>query len=257
VPLLETSVVDAPIFAEAAPDALSEIAGGEVRVAVGFARTPFVRDAESAQRLLLESNGELHVVDPRDVTLRAQPSVDRSRRLSRVTWAPRTSTCIAKGDVAHRLTSDAFDRGALGAAAELLGLASRMIDMTVEYAKVRKQFGAAIGSFQAVKHHLANALVKLELARPAVYRAAHSLAHADPDRALHVAMAKACASDAATFAARTSLQCHGAIGYSFEHDLHLWMKRAWALSAAWGDAAHHRARVAQVVIDSSASTERA
>ena len=124
-----------------------------------------------------------------------------------------------------------------------------MIELSVDYAKVRKQFGAAIGSFQAVKHHLATAHMKIELARPAVYRAACSIDHADPAASLHVAMAKACASDGATLAARASLQCHGAIGYSFEHDLHLWMKRAWALAAALGDAAGHRARVATAVID--------
>jgi alkylation response protein AidB-like acyl-CoA dehydrogenase len=128
-----------------------------------------------------------------------------------------------------------------------------MIEMTVDYAKVRKQFGAPIGSFQAVKHALASAHMKLEMARPAVYRAAYSLAHADDDRALHVSMAKACASDAATLAARTALQCHGAIGYSFEHDLQLWMKRAWSLAAAWGDSRRHRARVATVILEGGRS----
>jgi len=119
----------------------------------------------------------------------------------------------------------------------------------VEYTKVRKQFGSPIGSFQAVKHHLANALLKLEFARPVVYRAAYSVAHADPSRALHVSMAKAYASDAALVCARASLQCHGAIGYSYEHDLHLWMKRAWALAAAWGDSAWHRAKVADSILE--------
>jgi alkylation response protein AidB-like acyl-CoA dehydrogenase len=165
--------------------------------------------------------------------------VDRSRRLFAVSppVPPKSEG------------SSAASRAALAAAAELLGLAAHMIDLTVDYAKVRKQFGAPIGSFQAVKHHLASALMKLELARPAVYRAAHSIDHADPDAPLHVSMAKACASDAATFAARVSLQCHGAIGYSFEHDLHLWMKRAWALAAAHGDAAWHRERVARAIVD--------
>jgi alkylation response protein AidB-like acyl-CoA dehydrogenase len=107
-----------------------------------------------------------------------------------------------------------------------------------------------------VKHHLATAHMKIELARPAVYRAAYSVAQADPDASTHVSIAKACASDAATLAARASLQCHGAIGYSFEHDLHLWMKRAWALAGAWGDAAWHRARVARAVIDRQPVEER-
>jgi alkylation response protein AidB-like acyl-CoA dehydrogenase len=124
-----------------------------------------------------------------------------------------------------------------------------MIELTVDYVKVRKQFGSAIGSFQAVKHHLTNALVKLELARPLVCRAAYSFAHDDAGRSAHVSMAKAAASDAAALAARVALQCHGAIGYTFEHDLPLFLKRAWALGSSWGDAAWHRARVGTTIFN--------
>ncbi len=81
-----------------------------------------------------------------------------------------------------------------------------------------------------------------------VYRAAWSLSEGEPDAGLHASMAKAMASEAATVAARTALQVHGAIGYTWEHDLHLWMKRAWALAAAWGDAATHRARVLEILL---------
>jgi alkylation response protein AidB-like acyl-CoA dehydrogenase len=136
----------------------------------------------------------------------------------------------------------------LAVAAELLGVADRLIELAADYAREREQFGKPIGSFQAVKHHLANALLALEFARPVTYRAAYSIAHDDPDRSTHVSMAKTFASDAATLAARTALQVHGAIGYTWEHDLHLWMKRAWALAAAWGDASWHRERVAQEVL---------
>jgi alkylation response protein AidB-like acyl-CoA dehydrogenase len=113
---------------------------------------------------------------------------------------------------------------------------------------VRKQFGSAIGSFQAVKHHLADAQVKVEFARPVVYRAAYSMSHGDQASSLHVSMGKAYASDAALLAARAALQCHGAIGYSYEHDLHLWMKRVWALAASWGDASSHRTRIGNIVL---------
>jgi alkylation response protein AidB-like acyl-CoA dehydrogenase len=216
---------------------------------VGLGDAPFVLGAEGADVLLLARDGELHAVPKSQVALEPQPSVDGARKLARVTWTRTPASRVATGEACRTALLEAEGRGALGAAAELLGLARRMIDMTVEYAKVRKQFGAAIGSFQAVKHHLSSALVKLELARPIVYRAAHSVDQGDPARALHVSMAKASASDAATLAARTALQCHGAIGYSFEHDLHLWMKRAWALAAAWGDAAQHRARVATAIVE--------
>jgi alkylation response protein AidB-like acyl-CoA dehydrogenase len=119
----------------------------------------------------------------------------------------------------------------------------------VAYAKERRQFGAPIGSFQAVKHHLADALLGLEHARPAVLRAAWSVARRRPERSSDVSMAKVLADRAAARSGRAALQVHGAIGYSYEHDLHLWLKRTWALQAAWGDAALHRERVARAVVD--------
>ena len=131
-----------------------------------------------------------------------------------------------------------LDRAALAAGAQLCGIAQQLLDMAVGYARQRHQFGQPIGAFQAVKHQLADVALKLEFARPVVYRAAYSM---DPT---HVSMAKACASEAALLAARVALQVHGAIGYTWEHDLHLWLKRVWALGPAWGDAAWHRARVA-------------
>src|SRR4029077_14449129 len=123
-----------------------------------------------------------------------------------------------------------------GIAAQQCGLAERMLELTVDYTKQREQFGVAIGSFQAVKHHLADARLALEFARPLVYRAAATL---DP---VHVSMAKSKADDAAQLTARVALQCPAAIGYTTEYDLHLYMKRAWALAGSSGDARFHRAR---------------
>jgi len=111
----------------------------------------------------------------------------------------------------------------------------------------REQFGTRIGAFQAVKHHLADAAVSLEFARPVVYRSAWSLATGSADARRDVSIAKAMASDAALRTARAALQCHGAIGYTTEHDLHLYMKRSWALARAWGDPAGHRERVARAI----------
>lgn len=138
----------------------------------------------------------------------------------------------------------AFDRGALAVAAQLVGLGRRMLDLTVGYVAERRQFGVPIGSFQAVKHHLADAALRLEFAAPAVYGAAWALATDQPTAARDVSMAKALASDAARLAGRAALQCHGAIGYTTEYDLHLYLKRAEVLARAWGDAAWHRDRVA-------------
>jgi alkylation response protein AidB-like acyl-CoA dehydrogenase len=120
-----------------------------------------------------------------------------------------------------------------------------MLDMTVEYVKERQQFGAPVGSFQAVKHHLANALKELAFARPAVWRAASSLSTGAPTAARDVSMAKALASEAASVVARHALQCHGAIGYTVEYDLHIYLKRTWRLARTHGDAAWHRARIAK------------
>jgi alkylation response protein AidB-like acyl-CoA dehydrogenase len=148
-----------------------------------------------------------------------------------------------------------LDRAALGVAAQLVGLADHMLTTTVDYAKERKQFGVPIGSFQAVKHHLADVALALEFARPLVYRAAWSIAHDDDDRSMHVDMAKARASEAASLAGRVALQVHGAIGYTTEYDLHLWMKRAWALAASWGDSSWHNTRVGRAILDSDTTAE--
>lgn len=131
------------------------------------------------------------------------------------------------------------DEPALAASAQLVGLGQRMLDLTVEYVKERKQFGVPVGSFQAVKHHLADALKELAFARPVVWRAASTRTPRD------VSMAKAMASDAASFTARRALQCHGAIGYTVEYDLHRYLKQTWVLARAYGDAAWHRERIAK------------
>jgi alkylation response protein AidB-like acyl-CoA dehydrogenase len=136
------------------------------------------------------------------------------------------------------MATDDPDLLALGAAAQLIGLGQGMLDMTVAYVGEREQFGVPVGSFQAVKHHLADALKELAFARPAVRRAAW-----DPTP-LHVSMAKAMASDAASFTGRQALQCHGAIGYTDEYRLHRYLRQTWTLSRAFGDAAWHRERIA-------------
>lgn len=141
----------------------------------------------------------------------------------------------------------AFNRGALAAAAQLVGLGRHMLDLTVAYATERKQFGVPIGSQQAVKHHLADAAMKLRFAAPAVYAAAWSLATGADTASRDVSTAKALASDAARFTGRQALQCHGAIGYTVEYDLHLYLKRSEALARSWGDAAWHRRRVASAL----------
>jgi alkylation response protein AidB-like acyl-CoA dehydrogenase len=165
--------------------------------------------------------------------LTPHPSIDGARRLFTVS-GPAQPMPPTAGEAYARLTC--------GAAAQLCGLSDRMLEMTADYVKERRQFGVPVGSFQAVKHHLANARVALEFARPLVYRAAATL---EP---VHTSMAFSKAADTASVTAKAALQCHGAIGYTTEYDLHLYMKRAWALMRSFGDARFHRSRVAEAIL---------
>jgi alkylation response protein AidB-like acyl-CoA dehydrogenase len=223
-PIVETAAIAAPLGVV-----------GTVASDLGGSIVPW---ASAADRFLLRDGDALHAVDAADIVLAPVDVVDGTRDAARVTWTPSSAT---------RLDADvdlAFDRGALGTAAQLCGLAQRMLDLAVAHVTEREQFGVPIGSFQAVKHHLADALLHLTFARPAVHRAAWSVAQDEPTRSRDVSMAKAMASDAAVLVSRKALQCHGAIGYTVEYDLHLHLKRSWALAAAWGSAAWHRDRVA-------------
>jgi alkylation response protein AidB-like acyl-CoA dehydrogenase len=268
-PLLETAALAAPTLSALLPDpaaaaALTALVEDDVVFAVGgidvtaqgitspsevsadgMLRTPRVSGARDAEILLLacrdtESGWQLHAVPAASCTADPTPALSATRDLSTVHWPLASDTLLAYGVAAEAAAALVADRAAAGSAALLIGLADRMIAMAASYAKERHQFGKPIGSFQAVKHLLANARVALEFARPATYRAAWSLATAQATLSHDASMAKAMASDAADLAARVALQVHGAIGYTWECDLHFFLKRTWALSRAWGDAATHR-----------------
>lgn len=253
-PLVETVLVAVPLLRDVQDDAvkaawLPRIAAGEAKVVVGLAQNLLVADAHTAELLLLQSvdkNGgdEIHAVTKSHVNLTLNPSVDPSRKLFSVQWEPSPASCVARGAQAKKLVEQAFNRGALGAAAQALGLAKRMIDISVKYTSDRQQFGKPIGSFQAVKHRLSNVAVPLEYSKAVVHRAAYSVAHNHADAAAHVSHAKLVACEAAVAAAKNSIQVHGAMGYTWEVDLHIFMKKAWALNNTWGDAALHKSRVA-------------
>lgn len=234
---------------------LPRIVDGSCRMAVGHPVNPWVADAQVADLLLLPeatpAGPVLHAVPRAKVQLTAQPSIDASRRLTSVQWQPTAATRVA--DTASSLWDDVLDRGALVAAGQLVGLAQRMLDLAVDYAMQRKQFGKPIGSFQAVKHHLADVVKHIEFARPVLYRAAAAMANREPNRALHVSHAKLACADAAWTAARKGIQVHGAMGYTWEVDLQMFMKRAWVLAAAWGDRTFHRARLAAALLDADES----
>ena len=221
-PIVETAMVAAAV---GVTDAMVALADGSL-VAWG----------QQSEKILLGVDGEVAIADRGDVELVAEQAVDPLRPVSRLVGVTRT-----------RVGDALIDRAALGTAAQLVGLGQAMLDTTVAYVKDRHQFGVPIGSFQAVKHHLADALKELAFARPAVWRAAWSVAHGAPTASRDVSMAKAIAADAAAFVARQALQCHGAIGYTIEHDLHLYLKRTWALCRAYGDAPYHRDRVGRAI----------
>ncbi len=237
-PLVETAAVAVPLLADAGDARVADLARGATVAAVSPV-DEFAVGAAAADYVLLWRDGLAHLVARADVTLEPHPSVDGGRRLTRVTAGLSAATVV--GD--ERLAARAFDAGALGFAAEQCGRARRMLEMTVDYVGERRQFGVPVGSFQAVKHHLADCRVALEFARPLVHRAAYSLAHAHPAASTHVSMAKSKADEAARLTARAALQCHGAIGYTTEHDLHRFMKGTWAGSRSWGSPAWHRRRV--------------
>jgi alkylation response protein AidB-like acyl-CoA dehydrogenase len=208
---------------------------GSARVAVqrGGGPTPY---ATVATHVLAGTDGPHLISSPATAPV---ATVDHSRRLGTVhgTGEPVTIDTV-------RLER----RAVLGTAAFLCGLARRQTDLTVAYLKERRQFGVPIGTFQGLKHPLAAAVVDAEFAWPAVLRAADSLATGDPQAGLHVSMAKAMASDAAYRLSRVCLQAHGAMAYTVEYDLHLFMKRTWALAKDWGTASQHRELIATEIL---------
>jgi alkylation response protein AidB-like acyl-CoA dehydrogenase len=211
---------------------------GSARLAVQQPGSSLVPYGRVATHVLRIEDGLLMATP----VLEAVESVDATRAVGHLTGS---GLQVAPDDGAVPVPTAT---ATLGTAAFLCGLARRQVDITVAYLKDRKQFGVAIGTFQGLKHPLASAVVDAEFAWPAVMRAAHSLATADPQAALHVSMAKAMASDAAYRLSRVCLQAHGAIGYTVEYDLHLFMKRTWALAKDWGTSDEHRARIAEEIL---------
>jgi alkylation response protein AidB-like acyl-CoA dehydrogenase len=208
------------------------LASGELIAAVALPpQVPYAVDADTAGLVLLTTEagvaeaalGERH------------ESVDPSRRLYDVT--PTGRSWQAPKEAVKR----AYEFGALATAAQLVGAAEALLNAAVDYAKQRTQFGRVIGSYQAIKHKLADVHIAIELARPLVYGAALALAPRD------VSAAKAAAAEASLLAARSALQTHGAIGFTQEHDLSLWLLRVQALRSAWGTPEAHRRRVLEAL----------
>ncbi|KUI41280.1 acyl-CoA dehydrogenase [Mycobacterium sp. IS-1590] len=232
-PVVESIAVAPVLLAD--DERCAGLASGELIATVALPpQVPRAVDADTAGLILVAADGEV-----RDgVTGAPHESVDPSRKLFDIS---------ASGDGRPADVARAYEFGVLATAAQLVGAGQAMLDMSVEYAKQRSQFGKVIGTYQAIKHKLADVHIAVELARPLVYGAALSLADGSADTARDVSAANAAAGDAALLAARSALQTHGAIGFTQEHDLSLWLLRAQALRSAWGDPAVHRRRVLEAL----------
>ncbi|MDQ1449268.1 MAG: hypothetical protein QOC79_2239 [Actinomycetota bacterium] len=206
---------------------------------------PFVLEADRVDRIAVVSPGpRLAVLDVADVSLRFVATVDFSRRLFALDLPHLTAQPLA-ADVYARWRERAY----ACMAAEMVGTARRIFDMTLSYAKERKQFDVPIGSFQAIQHKLADMSLALERATAAVHYAAMTIDGDDPERARACHVAKAAAGEAARRILKDGIQIHGGIGYTWEHDLHLYLRRATADEYLFGTTGWHLDRLADLLID--------
>lgn len=246
-PLVD-AIVAARLLAETAPGHAEPLVAGlgdaRVLATAGLDASPYVAHGADADVVVLGVDDGVHLVERGALGWVAQPCVDGSQRLA--TPDPRT---VLPPPVAHDAgaVGRAGERARLGRAAMLLGLGRRCLALGVEHATHRHQFGRPIGAYQALRHRLADDWTAIEFARPLVWRAAWSLDRDADDAGLHVAMAMSAACDAASSAARTAVQVHGAMGYTFECDVHLFLKRTLVLTTTHGDARTHRRRVVSVL----------
>ena len=234
-PWIESTVL-APALLVGTSDAdrLERLAAGEMLVSVAAPPVaPRALDGDAADDVYLLEGATLHRASVHTLV----ESVDPTRRLGSV----RAGEVVAALD--DRAVSQALDAASLACAAMLVGAGERLLRDSVDYVGSRRQFGRVIGEYQALKHALADVRVGLDFARPLLHGAALELGAGSEVASRDVSAAMVASSAAAHRAARTALQVHGAIGYTLEFDLSLWLLKVRALLSAWGTAGHHRARV--------------
>jgi alkylation response protein AidB-like acyl-CoA dehydrogenase len=207
----------------------------------------FVSDAAVADFLVVAGEPGVHVVRAGACGMRiaAMPAMDLTRKLYSVEFDNTPAAALANPSGLDR----ALEIATMAVAAELVGGMQRVLDLAVEYAKTRKQFGKPIGQFQAVQHQLADSYLETESARSAAYYAAWALEENAPDAGTAVSIAKMYASDAARNVGNRGIQVHGGMGFTWENDVHLYYRRFKANETAFGDATEHRERIARLVID--------
>ncbi len=220
-------------------------------------RKMFVSDAGEADFLLIvaarDGQPVIAAVDRQapGLTVEPMPALDHTRKLYSVTLegvVVEAGAVLAAGDAARAAVARMFDVATAALCAEMLGGMQRLLEITVEYAKTRKQFGKPIGQFQAVQHQCADMFLMVESARSAAYYAAYALEHRLPEASLAVSIAKSYLSEAYRQAGNHAIQVHGGMGFTWESDLHLYYRRAKASEILFGDAGYHRERIARLVI---------
>jgi alkylation response protein AidB-like acyl-CoA dehydrogenase len=271
--VLSGSVIDAVANAEQKKKYLAPICQGEARATVAILEANaswslddipiseangklsgeklFVPDAVAADWILVLARNGVFLADTKSpsVTVSPMTSMDLTRKLYAVQF---NGTPVEKlGELAQ--VAPALDIAIAALAAELVGGMQRVLDLTVEFAKTRKQFGKAIGSFQAVQHQCADMYLETESSRSAAYYAAWALQENVPDASAAVSIAKIYASDAARTVGNRGIQIHGGMGFTWENDLHLYYRRAKTSETAFGDATFHRERLARLMIDAGSA----
>ncbi len=236
---------------------VTAVGSGDAAVLTGTAAR--VVDATAADVVLVAARGSdgvsLYAVDAPDVRRIPLVTMDLTRPQADVIFSDSPARLLAGPADAERVITHALQVGAALLAVEAVGAAQHMLDLSVEYAKSRLQFGRHIGSFQAVKHRLADMLVDLEHARSTAYHAVWALTDGTDDPELAVSIAQAVCSAAFSRIAADSIQVHGGIGFTWEHQAHLYFKRAATDAALLGSAESRRARVAELVLDSATVDE--
>jgi len=207
----------------------------------------FVSDAAIADFIVVVARNGVFAVKAKALGLKISPmlAMDLTRKLYVVEF---NNTPAEEIGAATNLAR-AFDVATAALSAELVGGMQRTLDITVEYAKTRKQFGKPIGTFQAVQHQCADMYLETESSRSAVYYAGWALEENSPDASTAVSIAKMYASDAARTVGNRGIQIHGGMGFTWENDVQLYYRRAKSSETAFGDATFHRERIASMVID--------
>jgi hypothetical protein len=240
LPFLSNAAAGLILQDAGATDRLAGVASGEQRGTVGVVkdgRAALVPDAEEADFIVLLDGTDATLVERGDAQVEPIDAIDLTRRYASV---------IANGGESLGDVSRGRDLIALAVAAELVGISQRVLEMAVEYAKDRKQFDRPIGSYQAVSHACAEMLKQVEGSRSLVYYAGWAADAAPDEFSLAASMAKAYASDAGWQVSASALQVHGGIGFTWEHDLHWFLKRAKTDGVLYGSARDHRERVAEL-----------